>query len=310
MITRSMVQKKLKLEQEPKFKLEDLPPEIQKDVIASHLDKQALGRLMQTSKDMYTLFKKPLKSAKLLDFVTEANYTEAEKIVAVDPLLMFQSVLLKYSDGKSESISPLKFAFKVYDTYMWEMFLGKIQKNSESMKCFLRQAEEQTEHVSLAPLFAEYDEYIKLIDPPGNSMTALQGIMLKIGKMQKEVLPFHMLKEFCREGVYWRNDSKFDVRKMQRPGLCYIFNKSINSYIDLLSFIPTLGVTFTLARATELGVIAIKSQSLLAKQSITLDLETLRHLFEVRVNDLDKQVSLLEEQVVQASEPEQKRRRI
>ena len=62
------------------------------------------------------------KVGKLLQYVIEANDERVEKIVdakiskSADPNLMFEAVQLT-QHGQTEKISPLGYAFKVYDTY-------------------------------------------------------------------------------------------------------------------------------------------------------------------------------------------------
>ena len=56
-------------------------------------------------------------AAKLLQYVKKANYSAIEKEIEKKPQLMF----IQVKDVDSENISPLQFAFKVYDSYTWKM---------------------------------------------------------------------------------------------------------------------------------------------------------------------------------------------
>ena len=202
--------------------LEQLPQGVI-SIVSGYLDKKNLLNLSLGSKTTCSLFKKPLAGAvKLLHLVQEADYVEAEKMVTADPSLMFQYVHYQKADGTDGIISPLKFAFEIYDTYMWRMFEEKITNDTELMALFTKQAQEQTEHVNLEPLFTRYETYDKnhsLWRSNKISDKTLDQAWSDVAVMQRDrkVLPRHMLKEFCREGDSWSPTSTFDVNTYPAP---------------------------------------------------------------------------------------------
>lgn len=213
------------------------------------------------------------KTYKLLQQTIYADYDAAEKMVAENPSLMFQHVNFMHPDGISEYISPLKYTFKVYDTYMWKMFLGKIQNNSEHVELFLKQAREQTEHINLEPLFEAYKEFevqynlwerwfVAQYNPSKRCKISNEDIdkaWLKLSAKQRELLPWNFLKEFCRkmksnseEGNSWDPQSTFDVNVLPRPRSCQVYNYQTGSYMFLLPSTlhsgPDFGFTLTRCR--------------------------------------------------------------
>lgn len=331
--------------------LEQLPIEIATQELALYLDKNDLANLVRASKSSYCMFQKPLKAAKLLHIVKEANYDNAEKIIDADPLLMFQHVSYKKADGTDETISPLKFAFKVLDTYMWKMFLEKIvgykvillkdflsdleayknqhilvsaqlyfvnadgkadiaklkkPENIELFNRFLKEVHEQKDHINLEPLFAQCKTYVDQYNLWGQiSNDAIAQAWLNVGRKQWEVLPCHMLKEFCRHSNSWNPKSKFDVDSDPCPTDIDICYKDLD---ESKVANRRLGVDFSLIRGWHTNYFYNKDQAYaLARwwcwtyKAVEYDLEVLSRLHEVRTNDLKKLRSQLERSLANVS---------
>ena len=198
--------------------LPTVPEEIEVNEIPLYLDKKDILNVRQTSKMMNKLFQPASEVAKLLHFVQEADYDAAKKIVEANPELMFKYVSYKKTDDTYETISPLKFAFKVLDAYMWKMCYEKI-KNTPLLKHFIQQLDEQRDHINLNPLYAEYIKYDDLAKfhrrySQGSFVFDYRKLIdngwFNVGKIQRNVLPLHMLKEFLHSGNSWNNQSKFD----------------------------------------------------------------------------------------------------
>lgn len=180
-------------------------PTLLLDILAPHLNLPDLGNLMLTNRSFCTLFKKPHDAVKLLSLVMSADWDKAAEIVDKNPGLMFQAVHHTYPDGRTEFTTPLRYAFKVYDTYMWKMFEKKIrEKCPEKMEVFNEQLRTQKEYINLQPLYDAYEEYgAQAQDWQQEKIddTVINLEWLKVGKAQRDFLPIHMLKEFLRKGV-------------------------------------------------------------------------------------------------------------
>ena len=284
--------------------LEQLPQEIAKDRIASYLDKKELASIIQVSQTTHRMFQRSLqavKAAKLLNLVSEAEYAKAEEMINADSLLMFQPVSYKKAEGNNAIISPLKFAFMVYDTYMWKMFYEKIKNNTEYVDRFTQQAHEQKEHINLERFFAAYETLEKKFDAEEDTDKA----WLNVGLMQREILPRHMLKESCREDNGWSPVAEFNVDLGYPTNSdIYIFKRSCKEAV--VPFRPKLGLGFNFSlirgesippinamgvapHAGMLGEVVIEMQD-----NWRHDWETFSHLYAVRISDHFKLLSQLE----------------
>ncbi len=281
-----------------------------------YLTERDLVSLAGTSRSTLLLFQEPIKTIKmtklLLRFVTQSNYAEAQHIVDIDPNLMFQHVRFVYPNGNIEMTSPLKYAFRIYDTYMWKMFLEKIQSDLESLKRFLSQAHER-KHLDLDPLHNEYTEYKALYDQWLEEEIGDQELdeaWLKLGAKQYELLvrgALHMLMELCREGNYWKTDSKFDISLPPKAESCRAHNYFDGKYIPFSSLVsPTkLGKQHTLTRGSaESGALPTSQgrprrngAEYFVINSWEHDAKMFRDLHEKRNLELITQISLLEQSI-------------
>lgn len=279
--------------------LEQLPKEIATGEVARNLDEQDLTSIVQVSHSMYQLFQKPLKAAKLLHFVKISDYAKAAAMVDADPALIFQPIMVKNQDGTFSTTTPLRLAFELLDTYMWKMFLKKIKNNTGLVNCFLKQAHEQTEHINLEPLFVAYKAYkahLKRWLAYEITDDQLRLAWLDIGKMQRNLLPRHILKEFCRisDPSKWSADANFDVDSDPCPTRCDIYNSIfLIENVPLLPFVPNegLGYDFTLARGRLSFAVGRRTTIGISWES---DVAAFHRLYEIRNNDFVKQISQLE----------------
>lgn len=151
----------------------------------------------------------------LLYWVDHAHYEMIEKFLATNPYLMLMEVPVK--DGKPNT--PLKRALYNLDTWTWKPFYELIQKNyPELVPEFLKQCDEQKSHVDLQPLYRAYvDEFV---DARGewwkNKDKHIH--LIKFAKTQGKYLPWHMLREMCRESTDWSPDSLFDELSAPKGG--------------------------------------------------------------------------------------------
>lgn len=139
-----------------------------------------------------------LETKLLYDDVVNANYDLVAIIAKKNPALIFSHIDYRYPHGKVEYISPLKYAVKVHDAYMLNLFKDIIKHNFEYITMFIQQAYEQKEYINL-------DNYFKASE-------AFDKDWLNVGLKLRE-LPWHLLKEFCREGNNYWSQSKFDINE-------------------------------------------------------------------------------------------------
>ncbi|KTD51439.1 hypothetical protein Lqui_0283 [Legionella quinlivanii] len=236
----------------------------------------------------------PLDIYRLLDRVAHADYAEAEKLAKANPDLIFQHAIhysntqiidpdqlpqgfdpkFLYGPASPEYISPLKLAFKNYDSYMWAMFL-ELTGNQEQ---FSQQIKEQQEHYDIKPLLAAYDNYLAICDEYAKAYSPvssplqeelcqrLDSAFNKVGEEQKK-MPHHMLLEIFRpslteEGAVednaamifspsfvWKRDHDFSIRKNERPPLQYIgFDQSEQCFSVMKAGLLFLGKGIGIAR--------------------------------------------------------------
>lgn len=246
--------------------------------------------------------------AKLLNHVVNADYKQVKKAIDRNPSSMFTPVNFRYRDGSSERISPLKYAFKVYDTYMWLLFYKKIKNNPQDVEKFIEQANEQITHIDLDPLFEAYEEYEKeqqRFEQYRNnvlrgflpfSLNELIKAKKKLGTMQRKLLPAHMWIEISREGSTWNFNSTFDV-DAQPPASnqCQIYDSENRLWRSVASIIaePTKDVDFTLMRGIESSTAKTVGSVEMFFTSIIDDSDIIRGLLEIRKEDLARHMTLL-----------------
>lgn len=124
-------------------------------------------------------------------------------------------------------------------------------KNLELFRRFVKQLEEQKDHINLEPFFAAYETFVNQFNRwlQDKINQNLIRAWLNVGKMQRDVLPRHMLKEFCRRSTWseW-SESKFDVASNPWPPLgTTIYNYSTDRHESVHPLVR-LGVDFAYAR--------------------------------------------------------------
>lgn len=279
-----------------------IPQELAENEIAPHCDAKRLATLVRLSKPMQTLFQKPLLAAKLLHFIKRANYIGIKKILTDHPQTIFQSISHEKADGTYETISPLRYAFKIYDTYTWKMFYEKIKNNATDVNRFLKQASEQTEHINLAPLFTASEAYIEQCRLYEGNLTAYSAVrlaILNIGKIQHKIVPRHMSIQFCLKGLYSVNPPDFDhlCDPLVAANDLIVENYSDNTKRSFTSLFPELGVNIvlmagTLNHALYLDTTLTKSFSTFHVK-IALDIENFQRVLKARAAELTAQLSEL-----------------
>ncbi|MFC3908060.1 hypothetical protein ACFORL_03065 [Legionella dresdenensis] len=273
----------------------------------------------------------------LLERVANADYAEAEKLAKLNPDLMFQHVPYDrnshqtiaslpeevnvepvYSPTSPEYISPLKLAFKNYDSYMWAMFLELVKDHPDQLELFKQQKEEQKEHYNIEPLLKAYDNYLSTYNKykakyhAGTEIekTEISNMFIflfnKVGEEQKK-MPRHMLLEIFRPSLptrslppadspiifspvfVWDKEHDFSINKDNRPPLQYIgYLEDEECYADVESYLYSLGKETTIVRGDHvLGArICVWAGSL-----VKMDRDNFSRLYNTRVQELIDQLS-------------------
>lgn len=277
--------------------LNELPIELGSH-IGNHLNQTSLYTASLVSRGVNKLFQQTLTAAKLLHYVLRADYDAVEKIIDTDPSLIFQETNYMRSDGGVESISSLNYSFKVYDTYMYKLFLEKIVDNQNHIDLYKSLAHKQVKHINLQPLLVEYINFKRKLGEWFECKISDQSLdheWLKVAIKQRELLPTHMLREFCRKVDCWYQESTFDVTTEARPGPIKIYNMETKVYVNSL---PGRGIAkhySTCYKVPESIANGIRDSSIrwFAKDT-EIALSMFINLFQARINDFDSLLLLLD----------------
>ncbi|GEM_PF-4869895 len=188
----------------PRSTFEKQPGDIFLALRNRYLDHKDTMVCARVSHSFFGIFQ-PVKMALwLLNLVMENKYEQAEIVVSLNPLWMFEQFNYRYPNGKVERTSPLKYAVKDINTAMWKMFMSKL-KNHKQQMLFLNQLDEQTV-LDMTPLFQAYEnrnkifwEWMATPSPRYVKDTPTAG-WLPIGDQQRELVPKHWWNEFCFKG--------------------------------------------------------------------------------------------------------------
>lgn len=169
-------------------------------------------------------------------------------------------------------------------------------KNYQLFKRFLNHIRGQKDHINLDDVFAEYTAYDNLYRDWRNTISGLtfqdlEKRWLKLALKIRLLIPIHIFKEFCRvddrsDIELWNEKSDFDVVFNQRPGAAKILNPMAIGYRleSLLPFIPDvgLGYEYGIVRGNRAPANCVK----VSYETYRYDMPVLRHLYQVRRNDL------------------------
>jgi hypothetical protein len=167
-------------------------------------------------------------------------------------------------DGKLTT--PLKRALYNLDTWTWKPFYEWINANKAMEKgserfhkleaAFIKQNAEQTEHVdleSLKPLIKEYEAYDIQVQKWYRyeiSDAEIDSAWKKLFEKQFERLPFHMIREMCREGNgIWKPESSFDAKTAPKGGCVYDYSAGWYIKLDSDEFLSRFGSSLGVVRA-------------------------------------------------------------
>ncbi len=165
----------------------------------------------------------------LLQAIGNADHEKVKSMIDKHPFLIFVH--------DEASISPLQYAFKLYDTKMWEIFYEKIKDNEEDVIRFFEQKRAQKDYIDLEGL-AISDEDWK------NENENENEIILKHLRNLEQRVPKHILNALPQEE---KNKLKKIPREEQR--------KKMGEYLqyfkelfdmrkkDLSSFVETMSLS-------------------------------------------------------------------
>ncbi|MCE3046434.1 hypothetical protein [Legionella sp. 16cNR16C] len=251
---------------------------------------------------------KATDSYRLIELVAESDYDGVEKIIKVNPELMFKHVIYDsenqlilpitgekykaiYQEVCPEYISPLKLAFKNYDSHMWSMFYELIKEDPRRLELFKRQNEEQNELYDIGPLLNAYDQYLLICEEihKNHSETGqIQEDVLtqsfnEVGLKQRNA-PRHLLLEIFRQDPLWGQVPDSGIKTSTRPPLQYLSYFEDEGDINISRLFAFLGQDLSIVRGeSAVGALFMPwTQACNAKK----DRDTLENLFRLRQQEL------------------------
>lgn len=215
--------------------------------IASHLNFRDFLALSTVSKNTHTLFR-PYYLQNLhnrfFELLGQANYIKLEKLLLSNPHLVFEKKV-QVEGNKSDRKSLLEMAVEDYDIHALRLFEVVLQNNPQQLSRFGKELSEPHNFVDLGPFFQACEAYIKKVDEPEITRSAIDTAWLELGKAQRSLLPPSMLNQFCDKNLIWSEDSEFVSKPNSSPVV--IDRYSHNRGYQPLK-IEDLGVLFALVR--------------------------------------------------------------
>lgn len=169
----------------------------------------------------------PISAEKLLEYVNKAEYKKARNIWQQDPALM----LLEVTDKDGKITTPLKKAFFNLDTYTWKPYYEWIKINRpELVDAFLAQNEAQNDHADILPLVRHSYSLLKRELDWCKSMSHINA-HVKLQIDQRNLLPWHMVREMSREDAVWSSSSNFNLPHPPYGGRVFVCQT--DQWVDL-----------------------------------------------------------------------------
>lgn len=215
--------------------------------INSLLCKSDLAKLSATCTTLFVSCLGNLRKEKtimktFINLVENADYANVEELIQANPALIFTKI--EDPTDPQQLTTPLKLAFKNFDTYMWTLFLNRIDGNQQYIGEFNKQKAQQTEHYDFASLEAAYLNLVKSIqkidynDNIEKFFPEIHSAMLRVGLEQK-TLPKHLLKTLCSDPLFRHardQSTKYYFDPERKPKSCFVYNSSLfDPVVDLLA---------------------------------------------------------------------------
>jgi len=199
-----------------------------------YLDIQSKCRLSATSKNFHTFFQPHLSDTKLLHFTIKANWKKIHELSVKNPESIFKTQTDRNQEGDIITISPLQYACMVYDTHARRIFFEVIKHNKEWVATFIQQASEGKSHLNLNLLFAAYDNYQLKYEAFLKKTMSREELLISIaqlGKIQSEILPWHLLRHIANPKLSWSFYKSFLSQELDKQ-LTYACSvkKATNKY--------------------------------------------------------------------------------
>lgn len=272
-----------------------------RDIMSLRLDAKSLNKLIRTCKPIYNKYigsLNQLGALKILQLINDADWPRIQTMAERNSAMLFSTVKLR----PNFQLSPLQLALALYDSYSWQMFFDIIEDNQEHIRLFILQALQQTRHITLEPLFKEYENYIivgSASDSDESETKLLDDAWALVAAKQRQYIPSHMWKEICREGDNWKSYSTFDSKRFPHPHLTRIHDPKTNTYYQWQSSSTILpsqffnsklnAADFSFARGGSAwvdGPPKLLDHAPLTALEAKYDLIMLRKLFATRINEL------------------------
>ena len=259
------------------------------------------------------LLEPKMQTRRLLGYVKQADWQSMDEMTKERDYrghardmwqLMSNPIEHMLVDGKTEVITPLKYAAKIKDTYSRNQLLTYVPEEKQPL--FLQHIQEQKEFIDLGPLFQVYTEFNTLYQRWSENYPRRTDVgygevfdrcWARHGQRMREVFNYarHFIKEMCRHGSdVWDKDAKFD--SPLPPVDCYVFDLLQYDYVSIAAVAADFGVAFSLTRGTRTSRAGTRCTDRGGDWGweVLRDLAAFRRLLEVRTEDLVKQISLLD----------------
>lgn len=266
---------------------------------------QLFGMFKTSNKD-----KDSKNATNLLSDIKKFNFDAMERKIKKNPGLMFIQVM----DDDNQYISPLQYALKTLNSWVWKIMYERIINDNELVNLFITQANQQREYINLDELLAAYKAYIDLVNANSKSSNvlimspSLNAAWLEIGKQQR-LIPRHMLYELLCGLNSWSNTTDFGIGSSSIAHLvlsrgnmqCFKCDLTVINVDEKL--MSQLGSTVALFRAVSLDNEEHNKRckvTSIQPVNVLYDGEIFRRLYETRRNELDAMMKMLNQNCPQS----------
>lgn len=185
---------------------------------------------------------------RLIDVVIKADYFRAKQLVDASPFLIFQEVIFLNSDNAVEKVSPLKYACKLLDADLVEIFYQCIGHKPVWCDQFASIIENNSDGINIDALAEAVDDYhLKYQEYIRHNIDKQQidAAWLTLGEMQQKTLPMWVLKFLCRD----KRLTEMPSPNAYQPCLAYNYTNDV----DVINLADSdvrsnLGAKFSLVR--------------------------------------------------------------
>ena len=263
-------------------------------------DEKQLDRL--DPKTRITLNKSPdFQSQTFLLNIAHGKQEEAKRQIEANPALFLDTRRFTDYSGRTFNCTGYEYAYWAKDTHMCRMLEALMDESTKALMLesinaidkdglsYEQQGEsKKSKHFNLEPLLAAMQDYVDQYNQ--RDRAANKDACMRVGLAQCD-LPVHVVNEYCRPDRSFDPTPEFSEASLPRISTYYRMIRRVEAPLFPLVVSATtgLGVDFALRRtrwATALGVAAEGAANSQTLRDLVVDAAAVRHLDEVRTNDL------------------------